>query len=395
MKLTSLAAAGLFVALLPSPAFAVEAEAFADAFSGLFEQADFHVSFDSVTMEGNDITLAGVEAAPGDKPTKSFDMTIVFKNVGESDDGGYTADRATIDQIVFKEDEVSFRLDGVVWENVLFYETQPADYMANIYHQSRFFTGPLRVLIDDEPVFRIDRVESATQSDAAAQTVSYDFSANGISLDMTKLPDDADMPPMLDQFGLTELNMELASHLNWNVASGQLQVGDAFIDIGNVGRLAFSFDVLGYDETLVSELYALQQSVETGAGTSVDDQLGAMMRMANQLFLNGVGLRFDDDGITTKLLDFAAAEQGMPRAAMTIGFAAALPIMASELGVPEALQTALLRAATDYMINPRSFEVQLEPHKPVRFSRLAKAIEDEDAETLLGMFDFTVTANHD
>lgn len=398
MKLKSIAAAGFFVATLTSSALAVEAQDFADALTKMFAQAEVNVSFDNVTLQGNDIIVEGVNAAPTGGRPKQFDAKIVFNNVGETADGGYTADRATIDRFVFEKNDVTLRLDGFVWENVLFYQTPPTDGLANIYHQSRFFTGPFRVLIGGDEVFRIASMESGNQTDEENGTVSYDYSARGVSIDvakLAKLEGGEGLPPEIAEFDLDVLNLETAGHSVLNIADGRFELTDAFIDVDQIGRLSIAADILGYDESFISEIYALQRDAAAADGLSADDQMEQVMRIATALFLDGARLRFDDDGITNKLLDMAADEQGIPRAAMTIGFAAALPIMASEMGVSETLQTALLRAATDYMIRPRSFEVGLEPNKPVRFSRLAAALEDEDTEALLKMFNFEVTANQD
>lgn len=395
MNLKSIAAvAGLFAATLPGAALAVEPQEFANALSGLFAQAEMDVTFESATLQGGDIVLDGVTAAPAGERSKHFDLTILFKNVGETDDGGFTADRATVDRFIFEEDDVSIRLDGLVWENVLFYEQQPEDGLSNIFHESRFFTGPFRVLLDGEEVFRIAYMESGSQADENNQVVNYGFAAQGIRLDLTKI-DDEDVAPTAKEFGLSVINMEISAQSQWNVAAGQMDITQAVLDISDVGKTTFGASMLGYDEAFVSALYDLQRTIDAQPERAGEDALDEVALLANGLFLNGAMLRFDDDGITNKLLDLAAEEQGMPRAAMTIGFAAALPIIASELGVSESLQSALLTAASDYMIDPRSIQLVLEPNKPVRFSRLAKAVEDEDAEALIEMFNFNVTANQD
>ncbi len=393
MKLTPITLASLTMLTAPVQALAVEPEAFAEALTALFNQADTELRFDRVDARGDDIVIDGASLSLAGEGPLEFDVTIEFLNVGETDDGGYTADRAIIDRLVMEEDEFRVQVDGLVWENVLFHALPPTDPQAGVFHPSQFFTGPLRLFVEDSEVFRISRIESGNAVSADEQSVSFNMAAAGMKLDLVALEELEELPPELAELDVSEITMELGAQSQWDVASGQMEVSGSFIDISEVGRFEFAGSILGYDLDFLGELLEMQRaSVEDGA-VSEAESMDQMMHMANSLFLNGARLRFDDDGITNKLLDMAAEEQDMPRAAMTIGFAAALPIMASELGVSEALSTALLRAATDYMISPQSFEVRLLPNKPVRFSRLAEAVEGEDAEALIGMFNFEVEAN--
>lgn len=393
MKLTPIALASLMMLTAPAQALAVEAEAFADALTSLFNQTDTQLRFDKVTTRGDDIVIEGFSLAFADEGPVELDGTITFLNVGETEDGGYRADRAIVDRLVMEEDDFRLQVDGMIWENVLFYALPPSDPQASIFHPSQFFTGPLRLFVEDSEVFRISRIESGNIVSGDQQSVSFNMAAVGMTLDLTALEELDELPRELAEFDVSELTMELGAQSEWNVAEGRMRITNSHIDIGQVGRFEFAGDILGYDMDFIAGLIEMQQTSAMDGAVSEAETLDQLMHMANSLFLNGARLRFEDDGITNKLLDLVAEEQDMPRAAMTIGFAAALPIMASELGVSEALSTALLRAATDYMISPQSFEVRLLPHKPVRFTRLAEAIEDEDAETLLGMFDFEVEAN--
>lgn len=395
MKFTKIIAPLVALPALVSPAFAqaVDPQDFADTITKLFARAEFQLTFDSVSMTGNDITLSGVNAAPKGERLVDFDVDMVFTNVQPSDDGGYTADTGSIDELFFEEDDISLSVSDMIWEGVYLNAEIPDDPVALAQLPTRYAMGPLSVVVEGNEVLRIASMEGYSQPTDDGTVVNGGYAVEGIVADLSLVEEeDRNAAEMLQRFGLTTLEMRMSFDSYWAVEEGKIGLSDFTLDVTNIGQLGFMIDVLGYDEDLIRRMYDMQEAAANGV---MDEEfaLAQMMAMANDLFLDRFSLRFDDDGVTDKLLDLAAEEEDMPRGAMTIGFAAMLPVMAAEFGVSDELQNALLQATTAYVTDPQSFEIRFEPVKPIRFSRIAEAVEDEDAPALLEMLNPSVTAN--
>ncbi len=67
-------------------------------------------------------------------------------------------------------------------------------------------------------------------------------------------------------------------------------------------------------------------------------------------------MRFDDDTLTNKVLDFVAAQQGMTKADIANQAKAIVPFMMAQLNNPE-LTAAVSAAVNAYLDNPKSLTI--------------------------------------
>ena len=119
----------------------------------------------------------------------------------------------------------------------------------------------------------------------------------------------------------------------------------------------------------------------------------AMLGLMQQLTFNGASIRFDDDSLTNKVLDYLGKQQGVTGKDVANQAKAIVPLMMMELNNPELTQqvTAALSAFLD---DPKSIEISAEPGSPVPFALLAASgmASPKDLPKTLGL---TVTANQD
>lgn len=405
MKTLKITGAVLSTAALLSfstPAWALDGKDFVKKLSSLFETGGVSVGFDEISVAGDIITLTDPTfVAPSEKPV-SVSGTIVFTGVTETGDGGYEADSGTIDELVFEEEEEGVR---VVVENVLMEGVKiPADIysdpMTSIDSYSYFSVGPVNMTMMPEgtsevvDVFSITSIEATNVVNGDVSEVTNTYAVDGISADLSQI-DDPEAQGMLALFGLTQIEASMKGSSVWTLETGRIDLTESAITIDNVGTLNVTADMLGYDLALVRELQLMQKDLMADTDKSADEidmaSLEMFMGMMDKLSLAGMTVRFDDDGFTNKVLDFVASQQGAPREVLAAGFAAALPVMAAEMGAPEALQTMLLEAANAYLADPQSVKVISAPAEPVPFTELAEA--SEDPAELTELLNLTIEAN--
>jgi hypothetical protein len=120
----------------------------------------------------------------------------------------------------------------------------------------------------------------------------------------------------------------------------------------------------------------------------------AMLGLMQQLTFHSASLRFDDDSLTGKALDFVAAQQGVKAADLANQAKAIVPFLMAQLNNPEFTSQATT-AISAYLDDPKSIEVSAEPDNAVPFAMIMAGAMSPSPQDLLKTLAVTVTANDD
>jgi len=117
----------------------------------------------------------------------------------------------------------------------------------------------------------------------------------------------------------------------------------------------------------------------------------AMLGMMQGLTFTSATLRFDDDGLTTKALDYAGKKQGMSATDVANQAKAVVPFMLAQLQNPE-FTAQVSEAVNAFMDNPHSIEISAKPATPQPLSALMAAGMG-DPKSLITTLGVTIKAN--
>ncbi|HEY6633119.1 MAG TPA: hypothetical protein VIZ90_16845, partial [Rhizobiaceae bacterium] len=204
---------------------------------------------------------------------------------------------------------------------------------------------------------------------------------------------------VIDAFGYQTLNGSYRSAGSWNLADGRLNVAQNAITVDNAGTFSFTFDFSGYTLEFIRQLQEIQQKMAAqpeGESSSAAEM--EMLSLAQQLSLIGATMRFDDDSLTGKILDFVARQQGQKRQDIVNLAKAGLPFALMQMQLPE-LATAIAPAINTFLDDPKSIEIKAAPAQPVPFTLIAGAAmanpnhPGATAKAIWNMLGVTVTAN--
>ena len=98
----------------------------------------------------------------------------------------------------------------------------------------------------------------------------------------------------------------------------------------------------------------------------------AMLGLMQRLTFNAAQIRFEDDGVTAKALDYAGKKQGSNGPQMAQMIKAMTPIVLSQYNIPE-LQNMLSQAVNTYLDKPENLTITAEPANPVPFPMIMGA----------------------
>jgi hypothetical protein len=115
------------------------------------------------------------------------------------------------------------------------------------------------------------------------------------------------------------------------------------------------------------------------------------MGLMQQLIYNGASIRFDDAGITAKVLDYAGKQQGVDGKQFAQSIKGMLPMLLGSLKMPD-LQQQISTAANSYLDDPKSIEVSAKPAQPMPFPQIMGAAMGNPAD-LAKTLNVQITAN--
>ncbi|MEP6566835.1 MAG: hypothetical protein ABJB10_17015, partial [Mesorhizobium sp.] len=140
------------------------------------------------------------------------------------------------------------------------------------------------------------------------------------------------------------------------------------MSVDNAGTLGMTFDVGGYTLDFVKSMQEMQKKMAAqpeGADNSAQGM--ALLGLLQQLSFNSASVRFDDDSLTGKVLDYFGKQQGMSGKDIANQAKAIVPFGMAQLNNPE-LTAEVSAAVNKYLDDPQSLEISAAPPAPVPFA---------------------------
>lgn len=393
-------ASGLATLAMLQPAMALDAQAFMQRIADVYKIGGYDITFDTATANGDTVVVDGLNVSiTGVDEAIALDTQLTFTGVSETDDGGFTAERLTVPDIDtnFSEDPVGrVTVTGIVVEDIYLPPAGPMDTVDLMMTAGRMATGPITVTRDGADFFSIAGIDATNEfsfdaNDELTDIVSV-FDITDIRADLSAASEeDPDTAATIEALGLTTISGNINQSMSWNMTDGHMVIDQFLMDFDNVGALNFTADLSGLTPAILDKIYAMQAS--TMDPTSEEAQAKQMMlgmELLQAISLAGVNVRYDDDSLAGKLLDFYAAQSGAERAEFVEGIKAMLPQMIGQFGIP-ALSDMVVPAVTAFLDNPQSFEVAIKPAQPTSLLVLSAAAANPAG--LISALGLAVTAN--
>ncbi|MCT8265897.1 hypothetical protein NYQ83_01305 [Afifella sp. JA880] len=356
---------------LTGTAFAQDAEAVAKSFEATLAQGGkMTVSHEGdVSGSGDEVAINGLTLTPKDGGTVIAFDEVTLTGVAEEDDG-YTADEIVFDGGTFSGDATG-TIGNVRLEEAIFGETPEAEQETPglLFH---------RLVGSDVSVTPKDRNEPVTVSgftmtsedivDGVPQTSQG--SVEDLVVPGSYVPADQKMKP--SDLGYDELafNIEWAGSrdpesqdLKLDKVALTLKDGGTLMIDGNLGNVAMP-----------------------GAETAAQPMAGiATMNVSD------FTLRYEDDSLTGRVLDFYGKQQGMDGDKYAEQLAAAVPFMLSAMQNAD-FQKKVSDAVSTFLRDPQSLTVTIAPDEPMSGAEILQ-IAGSAPQTLPDVLNISVTAN--
>ncbi|MCJ9752250.1 hypothetical protein MOV61_16140 [Neorhizobium sp. BETTINA12A] len=384
--------AGAALSTFAGPAFALDGNDLVAKINGALSiQGGAGFSAEKATVSGSNVTLANakllVQAGKQSLPLG----TVKFEGV-EENNGGYTVEKVTFDNVNTSQDKTVFTASDIAISGLTVPGNPSGDGLDAIMLYDEAHIGKMTAAVDGKQAFSVDGMNLTTEVADDSSSVGFDLQINGVKSDLS-LVDDAQAKDTLQQLGVTSIDGKVNMTGSWTLADGNLEIDEYAIDFAKVGKLNLAFSVSGYTLDFIKSANETAKAMEANPNKEEAQQAAglAMLGLMQRLTFNSAEIRFEDAGITKKALDYAGKSQGTTGEAMAQMLKGMTPMMLAQYNVPE-LQNMVSAAVNTYLDKPGSFTITAEPADAVPFPMIMGAAMGAP-NTLPNVLGVKVTAN--
>lgn len=386
----ALAFTALLLALPANAALAQDANAVADRLKAVLAEQNLLVNWSGVEQSGSQIVLKGVTVGLSNAPASNPIGDVTLDNVTE-EDGGFDIGTVTFPGFSTNENGMSFDMAGATLSGLRVPAAGATDPTAAFLMYDEAKLASISVKQGDKEVFGLTDLHFEMTPPENGSAMEFTGAAEKFTVDLSAVPD-PQSKAVIDALGYQKLNGFLEMAGSWQPTDGALSLSQYDLTVEDAGTLGMTFDIGGYTSAFIKSLQEMQKKMAAApAGQDQSAQGLAMLGLMQQLTLTGVSMRFDDDSLTGRLLDFYAKQQNVSAADLKNQVKAIVPFMTAQLNNPE-LSSQVVNAVNAFIDDPKNIEIAAEPSAPIPFSQLAAAGMSNPME-LTKTLGLRVTAN--
>jgi len=377
---------------IASAAFALDGNDIVAKLNALSSKNGVVIAAASATVDGDNVTLSGVTATITTADNKKIPLGDVKLEGVSQDDEGYEIKKAS-----FADINIMDNGDGIaakdIYVNGLSIPTKTdANDLSSMLLAESVHVGSTSIMAKNKSVMTIDQTMVNYDYADDDSKMSFDADIAGLKIDLTSAPDPK-AQEAIQALGLQNLDGEITMKGSWSLTDGKMDISEYAFDFDNVGRLDINFSLSGYTMALMKSMQDAVKAAQNNPDKSAANAaLGmSMMGLMQQLSYNGAAIRFDDAGITAKVLDYAGKQQGVDGKQFAQSIKGMLPMMLGQMNMPD-LQKQIVDAASAYLDAPKSIEVSAKPAQGLPFPQIMGAAMGNPAD-LAKTLNVKVTAN--
>lgn len=327
----------------------------------------------AVETDGSTVVLKGAAFSADAMSQHKFPLgDITFEDV-EEDNGGYHIGTAKFDDINFTDKDTTVTVVDMYMSGISVPATANSGTIDSILFYDEAHSGEVKVNVAGKDVVTLEETVATMSMSDDKNDIGFKISATGFEADLSDVQDPA-YKEALDQLAIKSLAGKMNMEGNWEVSSGKVDVSDYSVELDDVGTLSLAFGFTGYTLDFIK---SMQETIKAQAANPNKQQAEqaaglAMLGLAQQLSFTNAEIRFVDDSITKRAIDYAASKQGMDGEQLSQTIKGMAPLMMAQLNLPE-LQNAVSAAINAYIDDPQNFTISAVPESPVPFPMIMGA----------------------
>jgi hypothetical protein len=387
----ALAFTGLMLALTPT-AFAAEPAEIAERLKTAMSGQGADIAWTGISGDGSAMSLDGVTIGIPGQPTRVPIGKVELSGITD-EDGDVTIGSAKLPAYNIEESGMSVAIEGVSLDGLYLPKEADTGPFAGLLMYEHAEMKSVSAKMAGKDAFSLtDLTVDMTVPDDENGKLEFAMAADKFSADLS-LVEDAQAKAVIDAMGYAQLNGSLEASGSWNPSDGRMLLDQYDITIDDAGTIGMTFDLGGYTPEFVKAIRDMQKKMVANPNQDQSAQGLAMLGLMQQITFYGATIRYDDDSLTSRALDFVATSQGQKPADIANQAKAILPFALAQLNNPE-LAAAVSTAVGKFLDDPKSIEIVAKPTSPLPVA-LIVATATTAPQTLPQQLGVTVTANED
>jgi len=386
-----LAASTAISLVFGSMAMAADANAVAERIKALYAKQGGELSFANVKADGSDVILESTKIKLATLSKHELPVgDVVLENVQDAQGGGYSIEKVTVPDLNLPADNADKNNKAVIkdmsMENVLIPSEKATGALDAMVFYDKMKIGEMAFGTPGKDGATVKDFEVTLNSADRSEKIDYAMTIANIDANFEKGGKNPLAPLNMDTF-----NGSVTSKGTWLPKSGDASLEQLQIDAKELGKIDIHGAIGGYDLAFLEAVQKTQQNM-TKADADKDAAGLAILGLAEQLSLKNLTIRFDNDTLTQKLLDYYGKQQGSDGEALGKQLKLMVPLMATQLKNPEFAQQ--LKVASDkYFDDPKSLTLTASPDQPVSFASIV-ATASLDPTKIIQLLKVGVDANN-
>jgi hypothetical protein len=350
-------------------AYAQDANAVAERFKKALADQGMNFTWTGISGDASSLALEGVSFTPAAQTEPVALGKITFDGITEQD-GGYRIETITTEPYSMTEEGLTFDISAATFTGLTLPPEGSTDPVASMVMYEGMEIASISAKMADKTLFSLDSLSFDITPPADGAALEFTGSAEKFTADLTQA-EDPQAKAVIEALGYQTIsgNFEMAG--SWQPSDGRMGLTQYDITVDDAGTLGFTFDLGGYTPAFLKSLQEMQKKMaEQPAGADNSAQGLAMLGLMQQLTFHAANIRFDDDSLTGKVLDYVAKQQNMKPEDIANQAKAIVPFLTAQLNNPE-LSAEITTAVSKYLDDPQSIEVVAAPPAPVPFALIA------------------------
>jgi hypothetical protein len=392
--LRRLALTSAIVILPVASAHALDTEAFGKRVKDALAAQGAEIGWTGINENGTQIVLTGVTVGAPGKPDKANLGDVTLDNVTEAN-GGYKIGTLSFQDFTSPpEDGMTVSLAGatVTGLNVPA-ENAGGDVLSSMMMYDSAKLASMSVKKGDKEVFGLQDLHMEVTQPADGKPLEFTGAAESFSADLSQA-EDPQSKAVIEALGYQNIKGSLEMAGSWQPSDGQIGLSQYDITVENAGTLGVTLDLGGYTTDFVKQLQDIQKKM----AADPNDQAAGMQvfGLMQQLNFGSASIRWDDDSLTNKVLDFVAQSNGQKAEELATQAKGMVPMMLAMGGISDAAFVKQVSDAVNaYLTEPKSLEIAAEPASAVPFAQIMAGGMSGQPQQLIQMLGLSVTANAD
>ncbi|MHC1549481.1 hypothetical protein [Phyllobacterium sp. K27] len=385
-----LAATSALVVIFAGSAYAIDGNAVAARLKAVYAEQGGVLEYSNVETNGTTVVLKETKVSTAGIKEAFNAGDVTLSDVSDVSGGGFEVGSLSIPDISFTpegDDKGKVTVEGIAFEGITLPAEGATEPLAKMLQYEKAEVKHIGVNSKGKDVFLADGITATISPLTESSPVAFTTNVESFKVDLSGV-EDPKAKEAVTALGYETLTGKIDINGTWNIPDGRLNVEKMDFITDDAGTLGVKLDISGYTLDFIK---GLQEATKNMEGKPNDAQGMAMLGLMQQLSFTGASIRFEDDSVTYKALDYVAKQQNAKRQDLINQAKAIVPMAAAQLGDAEFAQN-LGTAVGEYLDDPKTIEIKAAPPKSVPFAIIA-AGGMADPKSLLKTLGVTVIAN--